>query len=383
MFVFTLVFSAPLLVAVVPTAAVQRGPASGAAAGLLPHLTSSSIALSASPLSPQFTGTSITLTATVSGSGSPGPTGTANFENNGVSISGCSAKTLTSQVATCVTTSLVAGTNPLKAIYSGDTNFSTSTSSTLNFVMSSAPSAPTGVSALATNDGATISWTAATPHGGLPVLGYTVTASTGQIYLINRYYDPTTDQFLSIDPDVATTDQPYVFTNDDPLNAEDPLGLEANKAIINYNAAVAKKCDGHPNADGCRGINVGGDILKTANAVPSALANTLGAIPGHSASASALGLVSAGLTAELDRERSLSYTLGDVIGGVVGGLVGGIAGGIIGGGRGASVDTIECGDDPVCAPVGFVVGGIIGAGTGGYAGSRIGESTFKWLWKQF
>jgi hypothetical protein len=42
--------------------------------------------------------------------------------------------------------------------------------------------------------------------------------------VINRYYDPATDQFLSIDPDVAQTDQPYVFTNDDPLNAEDPLG---------------------------------------------------------------------------------------------------------------------------------------------------------------
>jgi RHS repeat-associated protein len=50
------------------------------------------------------------------------------------------------------------------------------------------------------------------------------TDSTGYIYLINRYYDPATDQFLSIDPDVAATDQPYVFTNDDPLNAEDPLG---------------------------------------------------------------------------------------------------------------------------------------------------------------
>ena len=32
---------------------------------------------------------------------------------------------------------------------------------------------------------------------------------------------------MSIDPDVATTDQPYVFTGDDPLNAEDPLGLGA------------------------------------------------------------------------------------------------------------------------------------------------------------
>ncbi len=51
------------------------------------------------------------------------------------------------------------------------------------------------------------------------------TDPTGLIYLINRYYDPATDQFLSIDPDVATTDQPYVFVNDDSLNATDPLGL--------------------------------------------------------------------------------------------------------------------------------------------------------------
>lgn len=43
--------------------------------------------------------------------------------------------------------------------------------------------------------------------------------------MINRYYDPSTDQFLSLDPDVATTDEPYVYSGDDPLNAEDPLGL--------------------------------------------------------------------------------------------------------------------------------------------------------------
>jgi hypothetical protein len=36
-----------------------------------------------------------------------------------------------------------------------------------------------------------------------------------------------TYQFLSIDPDIAMTNQPYVFTNDDPLNAEDALGLIA------------------------------------------------------------------------------------------------------------------------------------------------------------
>jgi RHS repeat-associated protein len=53
------------------------------------------------------------------------------------------------------------------------------------------------------------------------------TDSTGFTYLINRYYDPTTDQFLSIDADVGATDQPYVFTNDNPINEEDPLGLVA------------------------------------------------------------------------------------------------------------------------------------------------------------
>lgn len=45
--------------------------------------------------------------------------------------------------------------------------------------------------------------------------------------MINRYYDPSTDQFLSIDPDVAETDQPYAFVNDDPLNASDATGLLA------------------------------------------------------------------------------------------------------------------------------------------------------------
>jgi RHS repeat-associated protein len=88
---------------------------------------------------------------------------------------------------------------------------------------------------------------------------------TGLIYLINRYYDPSTDQFLSIDPDVATTDQPYLFTNDDPLNAEDPLGLQGSAGVqaeTEYDESVAKKCDGHPDANGCRGINVVSDVAK-------------------------------------------------------------------------------------------------------------------------
>jgi hypothetical protein len=67
-----------------------------------------------------------------------------------------------------------------------------------------------------------------------------LTPFSGPLVVGNRYYDPTTDQFISVDPDVSTTDQPYAFTGDDPLNGSDPLGL----------------CNG---PDGmCRNVNVPG-----------------------------------------------------------------------------------------------------------------------------
>ena len=54
--------------------------------------------------------------------------------------------------------------------------------------------------------------------------GYT--DPSGLVYLIGRYYDPSTGQFLSADPLVALTGQPYVYTGDDPVNAIDPNGLD-------------------------------------------------------------------------------------------------------------------------------------------------------------
>ncbi|HEV2427468.1 MAG TPA: RHS repeat-associated core domain-containing protein [Acidimicrobiales bacterium] len=66
--------------------------------------------------------------------------------------------------------------------------------------------------------------TAITPFG----FQGSYTDQTGLIYVINRYYDPSTDQFLSIDPLVDETGQPYAFTNDNPLNSTDPLGLSGS-----------------------------------------------------------------------------------------------------------------------------------------------------------
>jgi RHS repeat-associated protein len=50
------------------------------------------------------------------------------------------------------------------------------------------------------------------------------TDPSGLIYLLNRYYDPSTGQFLSIDPDLQVTGQPYGFAGDDPVNFGDPNG---------------------------------------------------------------------------------------------------------------------------------------------------------------
>jgi RHS repeat-associated protein len=46
------------------------------------------------------------------------------------------------------------------------------------------------------------------------------------IYMVNRYYDPNTDQFISVDPDLAGTGQPYAFTGDNPMDFDDPLGID-------------------------------------------------------------------------------------------------------------------------------------------------------------
>jgi RHS repeat-associated protein len=39
---------------------------------------------------------------------------------------------------------------------------------------------------------------------------------TGLIYMRAREYDPSTGQFLSVDPAVAVTEEPYSYAEDDP-----------------------------------------------------------------------------------------------------------------------------------------------------------------------
>jgi RHS repeat-associated protein len=62
--------------------------------------------------------------------------------------------------------------------------------------------------------------TATTPFG----YAGAYTDSTGLLYLMNRYYDPVSGQFISLDPAVNATGEPYLYAGDNPVSFTDPTG---------------------------------------------------------------------------------------------------------------------------------------------------------------
>ena len=64
-----------------------------------------------------------------------------------------------------------------------------------------------------------------TPFG----FGASYSDQTGLSYLVNRYFDPTTAQFISVDPDLNATGQPYEYASDQPQSEFDPLGTKTTK----------------------------------------------------------------------------------------------------------------------------------------------------------
>ncbi len=89
----------------------------------------------ASSQNPSLIGNTVTFTATVSAGGNTA-TGTITFLNNGTPIAGCSDVNIGSnQKASCSTSALPLGSNPISASYSGDANDASSTSSTIEQVI--------------------------------------------------------------------------------------------------------------------------------------------------------------------------------------------------------------------------------------------------------
>jgi RHS repeat-associated protein len=90
--------------------------------------------------------------------------------------------------------------------------------------------------------------TATTPFGYAG--GYT--DPDGLLYLINRYYNPATGQFTSVDPDLSETLQPYAYTDGDPVTDTDPSGLED---VLGNHATCQKVTDGKWHATLCVQVN--------------------------------------------------------------------------------------------------------------------------------
>jgi RHS repeat-associated protein len=80
---------------------------------------------------------------------------------------------------------------------------------------------------------------------------------TDLTYLRNRYYDPTTGQFLSRDPAPVLTKVAYSYAADNPVNRADPTGLDP---CIDANGTIG--------AGGCYHAGVHGTELASNNNTP-------------------------------------------------------------------------------------------------------------------
>src|SRR5580698_10422484 len=123
--------------------------------------------VAASP-SPQTTGLSVTITATVTSSGGT-PTGTVTFKPGSTTLS--SNVALSGRKATISTTALTTGTDTITATYNGATGFATSSGTTSEVMQadSSPPTTPTNVAAVSgpATKQITVSWTASTDNVGV------------------------------------------------------------------------------------------------------------------------------------------------------------------------------------------------------------------------
>lgn len=183
-------------------------------------------------------GTSDTLTATIS---SNTATGTVDFKNNGISITGCSAKTVISGVATCNPS--VGTYSSVTAVYGGNGSLSGSTSNAVSFAVTPAtltvtassptvnygaakPSITASYNGLLKGDTSSVVtglscdtvYTTTSPAGSLPATGcsggsasnYTITYVSGAV-IINKI-TPTLSLSLPANASTATFGTVVVIT---------------------------------------------------------------------------------------------------------------------------------------------------------------------------
>jgi RHS repeat-associated protein len=132
--------------------------------------------------------------------------------------------------------------------------------------------------------------------------GEYVDLSSGLYYPRARWYDDATGQFMSLDPDIMSTESPFAYTGDNPVNGTDPDGLWSLNPISDIGEAL-------------------GDVGEAAGSIIDAPITIAAAIGGVIAVAwSAATATKAGGTAEIpilfgQRRITGSFSGGDSISG--------------------------------------------------------------------
>ena len=86
-------------------------------------------------------------------------------------------------------------------------------------------------------------------------LNQTEDATTNLIHLNNRYHDPTLGRFISVDPIVSLTREPYSYGGNNPIRYSDPSGLEKGANGEEDSCAARGDC-------GSGGVDSGGETHR-------------------------------------------------------------------------------------------------------------------------
>jgi RHS repeat-associated protein len=108
--------------------------------------------------------------------------------------------------------------------------------------------------------------------------------ASGLVYLVHRYYDPATGQFMNVDPLDPITGQPYEYAGDNPINASDPLGLDCRNtdtcpsstsygATEGSNPTPSPSSYGTPGPTGACGCGLAPTIYSVASNTQQALSS--------------------------------------------------------------------------------------------------------------
>jgi RHS repeat-associated protein len=152
---------------------------------------------------------------------------------------------------------------------------------------------------------------------------------TGLVYLRARDYDPATAQFLTVDPAVDSTRQPYAYVANDPLAAVDPNG-DCGQSVQWWNPSTWDANAWQTAGSILAGIVAGAIVAAAIVGATACTAITFGVCGAIIlGSAIAAGAVSGGITYALQPGPKSLSGFGESVGfGAIGGLFGGVLGSI-------------------------------------------------------